>query len=318
MTPARPRLALGPVPYYWPREVLLDFYARMAGTPVDIVYLGETVCAKRRALRGGEWLELAQDLERAGKQVVLSTLGLIEAASELAALRRLCDQDRFLVEANDMAAVQLLAGRRAFVAGPTINIYNGRSLGLLAGLGMRRWVMPLELSRETLRDLQQGRPEGVETELFAFGRLPLAFSARCFTARAHNLPKDDCRFRCLDYPDGLALSTREAAPFLNLNGIQTQSARSFSLLGEWDAVIDLGVEVLRISPQAEQTGRIIAIFDACRADQLDPARARAEAEALMPCGPCDGYWHGRPGMEGVPAAASARGRDSYRGASDQV
>jgi collagenase-like PrtC family protease len=299
MTEVTPRLALGPVPYYWPREVLLEFYARMARAPVDIVYLGETVCAKRRALRGGEWLELAQDLERAGKQVVLSTLGLIEAASELAALRRLCDQDRFLVEANDMAAVQLLAGQRGFVAGPTVNIYNGRSLHLLAGLGMSRWVMPLELSRETLKDLQQGRPEGVETELLAFGRLPLASSARCFTARAHNLPKDDCRFRCLDYPDGLLLSTREDVPFLTLNGIQTQSARSFSLLGEWDTVIRMGVDVLRISPQATHTERIIELFDACRAGRLEPAQARAEAEALMPCGPCDGYWHGRPGMENL-------------------
>jgi collagenase-like PrtC family protease len=43
----------------------------------------------------------------------------------------------------------------------------------------------------------------METELFGYGRLPLAFSARCFTARHYNLQKDDCQFRCLDHPDGL-------------------------------------------------------------------------------------------------------------------
>ena len=44
--------------------------------------------------------------------------------------------------------------------------------------------------------LQAQRPAGMETEVLAFGRLPLAVSARCFTARAHNLPKDQCDFRC--------------------------------------------------------------------------------------------------------------------------
>jgi len=88
----------------------------------------------------------------------------------------------------------------------------------LAKQGLKRWVLPVELSRQTLADMQRLRPDGVETEVLVYGRLPLAYSARCFTARAHNLPKDDCQFRCLDYPDGLPLSTREGEDFLVLNG----------------------------------------------------------------------------------------------------
>jgi len=304
MTARRPRLALGPVLYYWPRETLLGFYAGIADAPVDIVYLGETVCAKRRALNHEDWLELAARLRSAGKEVVLSTLTLLEAGSELGGLRRLCDEPDFTVEANDMAAVQLLAGRKPFVTGPTVNIYNARTLSLLAGLGLKRWVLPLELSRDTLAHLQAERPAGVETEVFAWGRLPLAHSARCFTARAHNLPKDDCRFRCLDYPDGLPLSTREDAPFLVLNGIQTQSALTLNLLDELDDLTALGVDVLRVSPQSQHTGRIIETFHARLHGDLGAAAARAALDKCAPLGECDGYWHGRAGMHRSAAVAN--------------
>jgi collagenase-like PrtC family protease len=290
------RLSLGPVQYFWSRETLLDFYAEVVESPVDIVYLGETVCSKRRSLRHDDWLELAEKLAKAGKQVVLSSLALVEAESELKTLRRLCDNGRFLVEANDMAAVHLLAGRVPFVAGPFVNIYNQHALTTLASLGMRRWVMPLELSRDTLADLQTHRPQGVETEVYAYGRLPLALSARCFTARAHKLPKDDCQLRCQDYPDGLLLNTQDDQRFLALNGIQTQSALTYALLDEIDDMRSLGVDLLRISPQSMHTLAIARAFH----DALNKRRPTGDIEkeliSYMPSGPCDGYWAGRPGL----------------------
>ena len=297
MAVTTPRLALGPVLYYWSREALLDFYARMAATPVDIVYLGETVCSKRRALTTEEWMELAGGLAAAGKEVVLSTLTLLEAASETGLMKRLCNNGRFMVEANDMGAVNLLVNRHPFVTGPAVNIYNPRALGVLAGLGLKRWVLPLELSRDTLADMQRERPAGVETEVFVYGRMPLAYSARCFTARAHNLPKDDCRLRCLDYPDGLLLRTRENEEFLTLNGIQTQSARSCNLVAELDDMVSLGVDVLRISPQSAHTEQVVETFHrrlhgACAVGDADTALA-----ALAPAGCCNGYWYGSAGMD---------------------
>jgi collagenase-like PrtC family protease len=297
MTHHGPRLSLGPVPYFWPRETLLDFYEHIADTPVDIVYLGETVCSKRRSLKGAEWLELAERLRDAGKEVVLSTLTLLEAGSELGSLKRLCEQQDFPVEANDMAAVHYLSGVRPFITGPAVNIYNSGTLSVLAGLGLQRWVLPVELSRDTLADLQANRPAGVETEVCVFGRLPLAWSARCFTARAHNLPKDDCQFRCLDYPDGMLLSTREDEPFLVLNGIQTQSARTLNLVGELEDLRQLGVDVLRISPQSSHTETAIRVFHDCLQGACSADDAAAELARLMPIGPCDGYWHGGAGME---------------------
>jgi collagenase-like PrtC family protease len=298
------KLALGPILTYWPRSVVFDFYQMVAESAADIVYIGETVCSRRHELRLSDWLDVADLLAASGKQVVLSTLALIESGSELTAMRKLADNGRFEVEANDMGAVRCLQGRVPFVAGPHLNLYNGPTLALLASLGARRWVMPLEMGREALVRMQQDRPAGLETEVFAYGRMPLAFSARCFTARNRNLPKDDCRFSCMEHPDGLLLRTRDAQPFLVLNGTQTQSALVYDLVDELDDMRALGVDVVRISPQANGTGEVLAVFDRARRGELAAGEARRLLAPLLPAAACDGYWFGRPGMDrGIGARA---------------
>jgi O2-independent ubiquinone biosynthesis protein UbiV len=157
------------------------------------------------------------------------------------------------------------------------------------------------MKRSDLALLQQSRPSGLETEVFAFGRLPLAYSARCFTARHHNLPKDDCRFSCIADPDGMLLSTRESEPFLVLNGIQTQSARVHSLLRDYESAASIGVDVLRLSPQSSKMMDVIALFDAVRREALSPERADEQLRSLLPAAECNGYWHGRAGLESTVA-----------------
>lgn len=293
-----PKLALGAVLYYWPKQTLLDFYEEISTTPLDIIYLGETVCSKRHALNTADWLALAERLSTSGKEIVLSTLALLEAESELKTLRRICENGRFTVEANDMAAVQLLSAQRIpFVLGTGINVYSDRTLQFLANLGAKRWVMPVELARTTLAAIHAQRPANLETEVFAYGRMPLAYSARCFTARHHNLPKDDCQYRCLDDAEGLTLRTREGQAFLTLNGIQTQSAQTNNLLAELAELRELQVDVLRISPQAQDTAMVIKTFAACVAGERDPHEAAAALNAQLPQGACNGYWHGQPGLK---------------------
>jgi O2-independent ubiquinone biosynthesis protein UbiV len=291
------KLSLGPLQYFWPRERVLGFYHQVAAWPLEIVYLGEVVCAKRRELRLEDWLELGDRLEAAGKEVVLSSLALLEAGSELATLRRICRNGRFKVEANDMAAVGMLAEAGVpFVGGPTLNIYNSRTLEVLARQGMTRWVLPFELSGATAAELVGEASESCPCEVFAWGRLPLAWSARCFTARAEDRPKDHCELACIKDADGRLVRTREDEPFLVFNGIQTQSALTQDLapvLGELQAA---GVGSLRLSPQSSHMAKVVACFDALRSGAGEP-HVLEELAALAPNGTCDGYWRGTAGFD---------------------
>lgn len=298
------KLALGPLLYYWSREDTLAFYAAAAAWPVDIVYLGETVCSRRHLLRLPDWLDLAARLADAGKEVVISTLPLIESESDLKVLRKIAGNGRFLVEANDYGAVRLLAEAGApFVAGPTLNVYNPDTLALLYELGAVRWVPPVEMRRDML--LAMPVPAGMQTELFAYGRLPLAYSARCFTARHYNLQKDDCQFKCLDHPDGLNLRSREGKSFLTLNGIQTQSARVYSLAHRIDELRAAGVRLLRLSPQSQRMAQVAGVFRELIEGALAPAEAHTRLARLMPGEPCDGYWLGQAGLDWQPGRAAA-------------
>ncbi|OGA20030.1 MAG: U32 family peptidase [Betaproteobacteria bacterium RIFCSPLOWO2_02_FULL_65_24] len=296
------KLALGPVLYGWTRQALFDFYERAAASPVDIVYLGEVVCARRGALRYEDWLDIGGRLAAAGKEVVLSTLALMEAEADLRLLRRIADNGRYVVEANDMGAVSVLSERGLpFVAGPHLNVYNAATLGLLCRLGARRWVMPMELSREAFAGMVERQQPPVETELFVLGRVPLAFSARCFTARRRGLEKDTCDIACVDYGDGLVLATRENNQFMVLNGIQTLSHSVYNLVGELSPMRDLGLGVARVSPQSNGCFEALDLLRSAIDGAVAPAQAAAAMPGVLHASMCNGFWHGRPGMTLVPA-----------------
>ena len=291
------KLSLGPVFYYWTREALLRFYADLPHSRLATIYLGEVVCGRRHEMRPADWLVLARVLAQTGVEVVVSTQALIESELDLRAMRHIAENGEFTVEANDMGAVRLLAGRVRFVAGPHLNVYNPQTLAWLAELGARRWVMPVELGREALSRLQQALPAEIETEVFAYGRLPLAFSARCFTARHYNLPKDDCQYRCLGHPDGLPLATREGQPFLALNGLQTQSAQVYDLSRALPQMRELGVGVVRLSAQSAGMNGIIAAYHRALEGELSGSDLDAALAANRTADYCDGYWYGKPGIE---------------------
>tara|TARA_R110001583_G_scaffold66753_3_gene191507 strand:- start:2450 stop:3340 length:891 start_codon:yes stop_codon:yes gene_type:complete len=289
------KLSLGSLQFYWPRESVYAFYRQMVQQPLDLIYLGESVCSKRRELKTQEWIDLGQELAATGKEVVLSSLVLIEAESELKTLRRLCDNGELKVEANDMGAVQMLAERGLpFVTGPAINIYNARTLQALHKRGLQRWVMPVELSGKTLADILSdaqtlGFGDAIETEVFSYGLLPLAYSARCFTARARNLPKDQCQFVCIDYPQGLPLASQEGQEVFTINGIQTLSGQSYNLLPELEQMSQMGVDIVRLNPQGEAMVQVVQQFR----DQLD---GRSSQIPTIPAEAVNGYWYQNAGL----------------------
>lgn len=284
------RLSLGPLQHFWPREKVQAFYAASLDWPIATVYLGETVCSKRRQLRHDDWLALADAQAAAGREVVLSTLALIEAASELSSARRWVDNGRFLVEANDMATVQLCreAGVH-FVGGPSLNVYNQVALRHLVDAGMVRWVASTEMGRVLLQALiDAARADGMPMpalEVTGWGRLPLAWSARCFTARAFGTGKDDCGFRCIEHPDGLPLATRDGEPFLRINGIQVQGEAICDLAPELAELGALGASRVRLYPQVDGMAEVVARFSAA-----------LSGGSVARLGDNAGYWHGGAAM----------------------
>ncbi|WP_028534751.1 U32 family peptidase [Paludibacterium yongneupense] len=291
MTQANLKLALGPLLFFWPREKVMTFYRAAIEWPLDTLYLGEVVCGRRQQLRSRDWVALAQELAGSGKEIVLSCQALIEGESDLKRLKVLVDNGELAIEANDLGAAKLARDHGLpFIAGPHLNIYNGETLAVLARLGARRWVAPLEMSRDMLAGILAAAP-APECEVFAWGRLPLALSARCFTARHFNLKKDSCEFRCMEHPDGLTLKTREGSDFLTINGIETMSGATQSLLPHLADMRASGVGRARISPQAEHCEEIVRTFAAVAAGQTG-----SDLSACAKGGLVDGYWRGQAGI----------------------
>ncbi|MFI8316193.1 U32 family peptidase [Kosakonia cowanii] len=287
------KYSLGPVLYYWSKETLEEFYQQAANSRADVVYLGEAVCSKRRATKVGDWLAMAKALADSGKQVVISTLALVQASSELNELKRYVDNGEFLLEASDLGVVNLCAERKLpFVAGHALNCYNAVTLRLLLKQGMVRWCMPVELSRDWLVNLLDqcetlGIRQQFEVEVLSYGHLPLAYSARCFTARSENRPKDECETCCIKYPTGRSMRSQEDQQVFVLNGIQTMSGYVYNLGNELTSMQGL-VDVVRLSPMGSETFTMLEAF-----------KANETGSAPLPLASnsdCNGYWRRLPGL----------------------
>jgi collagenase-like PrtC family protease len=298
-------LTLGPVLFNWEPERWRDFYFRIADeAPVTAVYLGEVVCFKRAPLFDDYFEAVAERLKAAGKTVVRSTLAEVMSKQERQMIEDVCAGDN-MVEANDGSALLRLRGRPHH-AGPFINVYNERTLAVLAAGGVCNVCLPPEMPASAIRALcPEAAKLGVSLEAQVFGRIGLALSARCYHARAHGRTKDSCQFICNVDPDGMTLRTLEDKPFLTVNGIQTMSHDYLNLAAELAELQDMGVTRFRLSPHSCDMEAVAAIFRDALDRRIDAKEAAGRLDGLKIDAPfSNGFYYGKPGHRFSQATAS--------------
>ena len=293
-------LVLGPLLFNWPAEQIERFYAEIADkSPFSRVYLGEVVCSKRMPFLEPALIRSAERLTDAGKSVVWSTLALPATEREQKLTRELADFDGE-IEINDMSAVYVRSGR-AFTAGPYLNIYNEAALVEMLSFGCVRLCPNIELSLDATARLH-GAAETLPIELFAFGRLPLALSGRCYHARAENLQKDACQFVCDKDPDGRTIATVEGTDFLAMNGIQTLSHGVHVSAVQLANLQRAGVTALRLSPHNVDMIAVADGFSDFACGHIEGHELLSRLAGIGLPGPLiNGYLFGAPGHMAVPA-----------------
>ncbi|MDE2167450.1 MAG: U32 family peptidase [Alphaproteobacteria bacterium] len=274
------RLSLGPVLFNWPPEQWRDFYLRVADeADVDAVHVGEVVCSKRQPFVAPHFAAVIDRLRRAGKEVVYSSLALVTNERDAGQMHELCAEGGLTVEINDIGLLRVVGGR-PHVIGPLINIYNEGTLAYLADQGAVRACLPPELPLSSIDRLAAVKK--IAVEVFTFGRMPLALSARCFHARAHHLHKDGCQFVCGNDPDGLVVETLDRKPFLAVNGMQVMSHTCCNLLGEFATLRKAGVGWFRLSPMSTDMVAVARLYRLVLNKRIDAADGTKQLAELLP------------------------------------
>jgi collagenase-like PrtC family protease len=298
---ANAQLTLGPLLYHWSPERRRDFYFKIADeAPVDCVYLGEVICSKREPFFVESFNEVAGRLKSAGKQVVISTIGLVTAPREMAEIAEHAASDA-LVEANDVACLQALHGK-PHVIGPLINVFNEGAREFVIRNGAVRIVLPVEAPAASIEVLA-GSP--VETEVMVFGRQTLSIAMRCYHARSHGLTKDSCNFVCGLEPNGLSATTVDGEDLLTISGTSTQSHGYAVLLNELDELRKMGVTHFRLSPQDMDMVAVARIYRDALDGKLSVKEAETRLQALSDDIPfINGFYYAREGLSWIEHRAA--------------
>lgn len=290
-------LTLGPVLFHWRAAILRDFYARIADeAAIDTVYIGEVVCSKRSPFFDPHIPDIVERLQRAGKKVVLSSLAEVVLPREREMTAALCRLGDCEIEINDAAGVYFRAGGPHRI-GQYFNVYNERTLEVLARAGATHVTLPCELPRHSVEIMAaRARELGVGIEVQVFGRAPLALAARCYHARAHGRVKDNCQFVCGEDADGMSLSTIDGERLLTVNGVQTLSHPYLCLIADLPQLIASGVTAMRLSPHALDMVKVASIYEQVLRGAIEPEAGLAHLRAMVGSPEImNGFWHKQPG-----------------------
>lgn len=293
------KLTLGPCLFNWKVNDWQDFYYKIADeSPIDEVYLGEVVCYKRYPFFEVAFDNVVKRLIAGGKKVHFSSFSLILSDLEMNTCKKLITkaQDETLIEVNDVGLLGLLKDK-PYIVGPTVNVYNEGTLKTLEGQGAKRFCFPYEIDKNSLKVMSEASNKNTEKEIFAFGRMPLAIAARCYHARIHHTTKDDCKYVCEKDYNGKTISTLTDENFLTVNGTQTMSYSYNNLIQELPELLDMGINIFRISPHDMDMLKVISLFKDVLDKKLDTKEAFSQLSAIIPekAPSSNGFFHGGEG-----------------------
>jgi len=288
-------ITLGPLLFNWSDEKFLDFYSMVANElEVSEVYIGEVVCSKRLQLYSKHLDGVIETLKRCGKNVIFSSLSLINSEAEKKQqLKIISNHDFDAIELNDLSLMQFVNKEHCRI-GPYINIYNPSALNFFINKGFNGFTLPIELSEATILELLRAKKTNFEIQVF--GKMPLAISARCYHARSYGLTKDSCEFICIKDRGGLLSKTLDGEKYLIINGTQTMSSTCLNMIREIDILYNLGFSRFRVSPQSENILQVVKIFNESQQNKFDKSEAYEKLTRLMPNENfSNGFFYGQEG-----------------------
>ena len=284
------KISVGPVPSHWGRSKLESFYQQIAQSPVDYVYLGETVCQDRLCLGPDFWGRLSDVLTEAGKQVYASSLILVKNEKQYRDFENIAQRIKH-IEINSPSFLGLARNYTA-ATGMFLNVYNSTAADILARRKINRIVLPPEMNLESIKSFVKSCT--VAVELIVHGHIPVAMSGTCQTARSFGSNGNGCGRICQRYPDGIVLKAGDR-PLFRIDGPQTLSAATYCLVEYLEKLAETGVDTVRILPQWEHTIRIVQIYRDVLEHRMHCADAAKELKAISTGGVCNGWFLGKAG-----------------------
>ncbi len=283
-------ISLGPAPSHWGKSKLESFYRQIAQSPVDYVYLGETVCQDRLSFDPDLWFSLSDMLKDAGKEVYASSSILVKDQKQYRDFEIIARRIKN-IEINSPSFLGL-AQDYAAVTGVFLNIYNSTAANILAKRNIKRVVLPPEMNLDSIGSFVKRCT--VPTELIVHGNVPVAMSGTCQTARSFECNGNGCGRICQRYPDGIVLKAGER-PLFRIDGPQTLSAAACCLVEYLEKLVQTGIDTMRILPQWEHTIRIVQIYRDVLEHRMHCADAAKELKAISTGGVCNGWFLGKAG-----------------------
>ena len=211
------------------------------------------------------------------------------SSSELKEVKRLVDNGELMIEANDLGAVQLASeAGLPFVCGPAINAYNADVLRMLLKQGMQRWVMPVELSRDWLMQLNGIWAGSASSSRWRCSPMVICRSPTRHAASppAPRPAQGQLRTACIDYPTGRLPAVARGRRCSTSTASRPSPVTATTWVTSSKGMEGL-VDVVRLSPEGMETLTMLERFRPTNRDGPLPLQQEQD---------CNGYWRQIPGM----------------------